>query len=285
MIAVIYSGSRHADWKLANKNGIVSEFRTSGINPAFNDKKYILSLLNKQVQLVNYAEQIKRIYFFGAGVSSDDLKNVIIESFSEFFRYGKVSAENDLQAAALATLGNDKGIVGILGSGANAAFFDGKKIRKNNYGLGYILADEGSANWMGRKLLKHYLNGILPEEIEKKFSEKFDLNRKHILDKVYKQPNAALFLSSFVEFIAENQGDPYVKGLVQKGFEEYIMTYILPLQKQNNVMPVYAAGTVADTFEPLLKDRMQHYGLDFRGVVRKPITNVLNYYIHKNTNT
>ena len=38
----------------------------------------------------------------------------------------------------------DSGIVGILGSGANCAYFDGKKLEKNNFGLGFIFGDEGS---------------------------------------------------------------------------------------------------------------------------------------------
>ncbi|HQS53002.1 MAG: hypothetical protein B7X75_08160, partial [Sphingobacteriales bacterium 39-40-5] len=67
MIAVVYSGSRHADWKLAEKGKTISEFKTPGINPFFNDENYITQFLNKNIHLINNAEKIKWVYFFGAG--------------------------------------------------------------------------------------------------------------------------------------------------------------------------------------------------------------------------
>ena len=59
MIAVIYSGSRYANWKLAFKGEVVADFKTAGINPFFNDEKYITHLLNKNIKLIHFAEKIK----------------------------------------------------------------------------------------------------------------------------------------------------------------------------------------------------------------------------------
>src|SRR5690606_6538020 len=152
MIAVVYSGSRFADWKLSHKGQITAEFKTAGINPLSSDEKAIGILLNKTHELIVHAEQIKRIYFFGAGASSPERKKIVTSALQHFFRYAKVAVEHDLKAAALAASGDSPCITAILGSGSNAAYFDGKKIKENNYGLGFILADEGSANWMGRQL-------------------------------------------------------------------------------------------------------------------------------------
>ena len=91
MIAVVYSGTRFADWKLAEKDRVVSNFRTIGINPYFNDEKFIYSLLNKNFSLIENAEKIKKIYFFGAGASSLERKKIIENSLSKFFRYSSVS--------------------------------------------------------------------------------------------------------------------------------------------------------------------------------------------------
>jgi glucosamine kinase len=73
MIAVVYSGSNNASWRLAYKGRTVASFNTNAINPYFNDEKYITQLLNKNINLIHHAEEIKRIYFFGAGASSDAL--------------------------------------------------------------------------------------------------------------------------------------------------------------------------------------------------------------------
>ena len=116
MIAVIYSGSRYANWKLAGKVNEVIDVRTNGINPFFNDEKFILQLLNKNSKLINYAEQIKKIYFFGAGASSKERKEIIKTALSKFFKYSKVTVEHDLDAAARATCDDKAGIVCIIGS-------------------------------------------------------------------------------------------------------------------------------------------------------------------------
>src|SRR5690606_23019997 len=156
MIAVVFSGSRYADWRLAEKGKIITGFRTMGINPYLHDERFIFQLLNKSTNLINHAERIRRIYFFGAGSSSDERKEKIADTLKKFFKNARVTVDHDVKASALSTLGDSKGLIGILGSGANAAYFNGKRVVPNNYGMGYILADEGSANWIGRQLLKGF---------------------------------------------------------------------------------------------------------------------------------
>jgi N-acetylglucosamine kinase-like BadF-type ATPase len=281
MIAVVYSGSRFADWKLSEKGEIVSEFKTPGINPFFNDQKSITSLLNKTNELIYHAEEIKRIYFYGAGAFSKSRQKIIEEAFSDFFRYSKVSVEHDLTAVAIGTGSEQPVIVGIIGSGSNAAFFNGKKIKENNYGLGFVLGDEGSANWMGRMLLKDYLTGELPKKLVSRFDQKYSLDRRQILDKVYKQSYPVLFLSSFADFLLEHQKEDYVKKLVTEGFEKYFKTYIIPLTKQHQNLPLHFGGTVAAGFENWLCDVSETFGLKISSVVREPIYNVLTYYASK----
>ncbi|WP_026899072.1 hypothetical protein [Daejeonella oryzae] len=281
MIAIVYSGSRYAHWQLAEKGGISSEFKTPGINPFLNDEKFIQNILHKNSELINYAEKIKQIYFFGAGASSKERKDIVATAFTKFFRFGKIVVENDLYAAALASCNDQPGIVGVLGSGSNAAYFDGKKVKANNFGLGYILADEGSSNDMGKMLLKSFLNETLPEELEQKFRKKYDLDRKQILDKIYRQKQPALFLSSFVDFLIENRLDPFVKKLVCNGFNNYFQTYILPLKKQYPLVPIHIVGTVAANFENWLHEVASSNHLSISTVIKEPIYNVLTYYFNK----
>ena len=282
MIAVVYSGSRYADWKLAEKGAIISDFKTQGINPFFNDESHITQLLNKNVQLINNAEKIKWVYFFGAGASSKERREIVANAFSAFFRHSRVVVEHDLKAAALAACGNEPGILGILGSGSNAAYFDGKKIRENNFGLGYVLGDEGSANWLGRRLLKSYLNAIMPEEFAEKFKKKHDLDRKQILDKVYRHPHPTLFLSSFSEFLMDNRNDIFVKRLVADGFDKFFKTYIIPLKQQNPDAPLHLVGTVAAGFQENLHQAANNNGLTIASIIKEPMYNLLKYYSNKN---
>ena len=282
MIAVVFSGSRFADWKLAEDDQIISNFRTVGLNPFFYDEKSIGTLLNKNNILINFAERIKRIYFYGAGAFSEQHKKVIKNAFSKFFRHGKVIVEHDINAVAIATCDDAPAIVAILSSGSNAAYFNGKKIKENNYGLGFILADEGASSWLGRRLLKNYLNGTLPKTIEEKFTQRYHLDHKTILDKVYRQPHPTVFLSSFVDFLLENKSEEYVKNLVLEGFDDFFRKYIIPLTRKYPNIPINFAGMVADGFKDYLQMTAEKYGLSINKVILDPILNVLNYYTNKN---
>ena len=278
MIAVVYSGSRFADWKLADKGKIISEFKTQGINPFFNDKTSINHLLNKTVQLINNAEKIKSVFFFGAGASSPERQQVVADAFGSFFRFSRIVVDHDLKAAALAACGDEPCVLGILGSGSNAAYFDGKKIHQNNYGLGYILGDEGSANWLGVNLLKSFLNDKMPSEFRQLFKKKFDLDRTQILDKVYRQAQPALFLSYFSDFLMEHRNDKFVKQLVIRGFDVFLKTYIVPLKVQNPDAPIHIVGTVASGFKDYLNEAAKNNDLTIGSVIKEPIYNLLKYY-------
>jgi glucosamine kinase len=282
MIAVVYSGSNYADWRLADKERVIASFKTPGINPYLNDEKNIIQLLSKNINLIHHAEEIKRIYFFGAGASSPELKIIVHNALSAFFKFGKVTVEHDISAAAIACCRNTAGIISILGSGTNAGWYDGRRVKPNNFGLGYILADEGSGNWLGRQLLKAYMNETLPEPIRKKFVKKYDLDRKSLLEKVYRQKQPALFLSSFTDFFIENKDEAYVKTTVRTGFDKLLKTYLLPLHDEHPEAFLYFAGSVAAAFQNYLREAAADADLQIANIIKEPINNLLTYYSSKN---
>lgn len=282
MIAVVYSGSNYADWRLADKDRTIASFRTGGINPYFNDEKQIIQLLSKNINLIHHAEEIKRIYFFGAGSFSSDLKHIVHNALSAFFKYGRVTVEHDIDAAAIACCKNRPGIVCICGSGSNAAWYDGRKVKPNNYGLGYILADEGSGNWLGRQLLKGFMSETLPEGTRKKFQHKYDIDRKTLLEKVYRQKQPAIFLSSFTEFYLDNKNDHYLKNVIINGFSKLINTYLLPLHQQHPEVAVHFAGSVAANFQDYLYEAASGTDITIGTIIKEPINNLLTYYSNKN---
>lgn len=282
MIAVVYSGSHYAHWRLADKGRTVASFKTTGINPYFNDEKHITQLFNKNINLIHHAEEIKRIYFFGPGLASGELKEIIYNAFKAFFKFARVTVGHDIDAVALACCKDEQGIVCICGSGTNAAWYDGRKIKPNNYGLGYILADEGSGNWQGRQLLRAYITHTLPDSLSKKFEKKYNYDRNTILDKVYKQKQPALFLSSFNDFFIDNREDNYIKGLIKTGFEKLVNIYLLPLYKQHQQPGVHFSGSIATHFQDDLKSVVANAGIEIESIVRSPINNLLTYYTNKN---
>ena len=278
----MYSGSNYAEWRLAIRDKTIATFKTQGINPYFNDEKFITQLLNKNINLIHHAEEIKKIYFFTAGASSPERVATVANALSAFFKNAKILVEHDILAAAIASCKERKGIVCILGSGSNAGYYDGKKIKKNNFGLGYILADEGSANWLGRMLLKSYMYDTLPDKIARKFEKRYDYDRGQILDKVYRNPQPALFLSSFTDFFADNRDDEYMKTLIKTGFKNFLTTYVVDIKKEDPGAPVYFVGSIAATFQDYLRETATELNIPITNIIKEPINNLLSYYSNKN---
>jgi N-acetylglucosamine kinase-like BadF-type ATPase len=283
MIAIVYSGSRYANWRLSNKGKDVIELRTNGINPFFNDEKYINQLLNKNAVLINHAEEIKKIYFFGAGSSSVERNETVKNALESFFKFSKVHVSHDLEAAAKASCDDKPGIICIIGSGSNTGFFDGKKVLSNNYGLGFAIGDEGSANWLGKTILKSYLNQTMPKKLASSFEKKYELDRKQIMDKIYKQSHASTFLTSFSEFFKEHREEDFIKNMIKEGFRLFMDIYLVPIsQKYGGKHPVYFVGSVAANYQDILREVAKEKNINISSVIKEPIYNLLNYYANKN---
>lgn len=278
MIAVVYSGSKSAFWKISNEGKTVAECTMPGINPCFNDQKHILYLLNKNIVLINHAESIKKIYVFAAGASSAESQKDLAETLGMFFINSKIKVKDDIYGASIAACYDKKGIVGILGSGANCAYFDGKKPEQNNYGLGFILGDEGSANYLGKMLLKNFLEDKLPTDLKKQFEERYNVDRPIILEKIYKKPNAQNYLSSFLDFYIDNRNHKYMEQLIDQAFERYIKIYLAPTLAQHPNEEVHFVGSVAGTFQDRLRLTAEKHNINIISITKEPIYNLLNYY-------
>ncbi|RZK71299.1 MAG: hypothetical protein EOO92_20560, partial [Pedobacter sp.] len=273
MVAVLYSGSKTAFWKIARDGKTIADCTMPGINPCFNDQKTILQYLNKKATLINHAESIKKIYVFAAGASSKERKNELAETLSLFFKNSKIKVKDDLYGAAISACYNHEGIVGILGSGANCSYFNGKKLEKNNFGLGFVLGDEGSANYLGKTILKCYIQGKLPAELQQAFSLKYNLDRPQVLERVYKKPMVQQFLSSFFDFFLEHRNHPYVVNLLNKSFDEFFKTYMLPTIKLHPDKPIHFVGIVAGNFQEELRKIAKKHGLEITSITKEPIYN------------
>ena len=278
MVAVVYSGSKTAFWKIARDGKTIADCTMPGINPCFNDQKTILQYLNKKATLINHAESIKKIYVFAAGASSKERKNELAETLGLFFKNSKIKVKDDLYGAAISACYNHDGIVGILGSGANCSFFDGKKLEKNNFGLGYVLGDEGSANYLGKSILKCFIQKKLPVDLQQAFLLKYNLDRPQVLERIYKKPMVQQFLSSFFDFFLEHRNHPYILNLLNRSFEEYFSTYLLPTIKLHPGKAIHFVGIVAGNFQEELRKIAKKHGLEIASITKEPIYNLLNYY-------
>lgn len=277
MILVADSGSTKCDWLPIQHGAIGEKCSTVGFNPYFCDETFILKELNGSPELTAIRELVKEIHFFGAGCSSVERNAIVHRALKRFFPNANASVEHDVMAAVLATCGDEPGIACILGTGSNSCYFDGKVVHENNFGLGYIMGDEGSGSYFGKKLISHYLYGLLPDNLRVIFESKYVMNKEIMIEHVYSKPGGNVWLASFARFLTEHPDDPWVQKTVRKGFEEFydccVCTY-----KDYSTLDVHFVGSIAFYFESILREVGAEKGVHVRKVVRQPVNGLAAYY-------
>jgi N-acetylglucosamine kinase-like BadF-type ATPase len=282
MLLVVDSGSTKADWCLINKDNTISEFSTIGFNPYFQKEETILAELQKS-SLIPFAETVKELFFFGAGCSSPQLNKIVSDALQKFFVHADIHVEHDMLGSALATCGDEPGISCILGTGSNSCYFDGKKVHENNYGLGYIIGDEGSGSYYGKKLVAYYLYGILPGHLQKEFGKLYPITKDSLIQTVYNNSNANVYLASFARFLSDRKEDEYVQQLVRQGMLEFFDVCVSHY-KNYKTLQVHFVGSIAFYFENVLREVAFDKDIHVGKVIKKPIGELTKYFIQKNGN-
>ena len=163
MILIADSGGSKIDWRMIIKSGEIGQAHSPGFNPYYQP----IADLTASVQLLlpQITEPVTKVFFYGAGVSSEKNQMVIKETFKDFFSEAVTEVGWDLLAAARALCGDEPGIACIIGTGSNSCLYDGKNISVDVANLGWILADEGSGTKIGKKFLFDYLRLKQPAHI------------------------------------------------------------------------------------------------------------------------
>src|ERR1700749_4147109 len=119
--------------------------------------------------------EINEVNYYGAGCSNEEKREVVAEAMRAVFIKAKIYIGHDLLAAARALLGNTEGFAAILGTGTNTCLYDGKEVIQNIDSGAYILGDEGSGCYIGKKLLVDYLRGYMPPAVREHFWDTYKL--------------------------------------------------------------------------------------------------------------
>src|ERR1035437_2594695 len=263
------SGATKCEWCLL-QDGKKKTILTQGISPYFLNSQQIIALLQKELLPKLKDAKVTELYFYGTGLSNPNNSKIIKLSLKKLFTSAKVEVNTDLLAAARALCGNKKGIACILGTGSNCCYYNGKKIVKNSPGLGYILGDEGSGAYLGKKVIQHYLYQTFDEDLMLRFDAKFTTNNVEILEKVYKEPLANRYLASFAIFLAENRQHDIIENIIKKGLNDFFFTHIFKF-KERLILPINFIGSVAFGFNDILQELSSAYELKLGNVLKKPM--------------
>lgn len=278
MILIADSGSTKCDWMLLSGNQTIAEFSTMGFNPYFHDRETIVQKLSAQSIVQEYADQVSYLFFYGAGCSSTELKNIVIEALQTVFPKASVNVGHDLDGAALATFQGQPHIACILGTGSNSCFFDGLEIHEEIPALAYILGDEGSGSYIGKRLLADFFYKKMPENLRSSFERDYNINMDTMVEKVYVQPHANVYLASLAKFCSDHRDSQYVTDLVKEGIQKFLSIHVSCYPNYQNT-PVSFVGSISHYFEPQLREAAAEMGIHIQSIVKKPIQGLVNYHL------
>jgi len=270
------SGATKAEWSLLN-NGKCKTILTQGISPYFLNREQIADLLRNELLPKLKNVQVDEIYYYGTGCANPANAKVMELALRDVFPGVKAEVNHDLLAAARALCGHEKGIACILGTGSNSCYYNGKKIVRNSPGLGYVLGDEGSGAYLGRKVLQYYLYNTFDEELKGRFDLTYLTNSSEILENVYKNPLPNRYLAGFVMFLAENRGHYMIENIIEDCLNDFFFIHLCKYPESWK-LPVNFVGSVAYGFRDVLQELCNSYEFELGKVLKKPMTGLIEYH-------
>jgi len=278
-LLLVESGSSKTDWCFISKNQKPVSCQTSGLNPYHRSEQDCLEALAKELELNIDKNDEFKIIFYGAGIKDSILSSSIEKILTNLFGKREIEIHSDILAAARATCGHEKGMVCILGTGSNSGYYNGKIMESTNPSLGYIIGDEGSGTYLGKRVLQYYFYNTFDDDLKANFEDKYGNNISEILHKIYKEPMGNTYLASFTEFLKENREHFMVQNIIEDAFIDFHQRHVLKF-RQSWKYPIHFVGSVAYEFKDILLDLQEQFGLETGKIMKSPLKALIDFH-HK----
>jgi N-acetylglucosamine kinase-like BadF-type ATPase len=270
------SGATKCHWTLVENNKKTT-VHTIGISPYFLSTEEMIQLLEKSFAKKTNVTKIDAVYFYGTGLTNLDNIKSLKKALKTVFTNAILSIETDLVAAARASCQNEKGVVCILGTGSNTGFYNGKKITKNSPGLGYVLGDEGSGAYLGKKVIQYFLYQTFDEELMAAFEKKFNVTKDAILNSIYKAPFPNRTLASFAPFLTEHRGHYMIENIIEDGLNDFFFAHINKMN-ESWIHPIHFVGGIAFAFKDIIKQLALSYEIELGKIIKSPMEGLITFH-------
>ncbi len=275
-ILIADSGSTKCEWCLLT-GGRKKIVFTQGMSPYFLNSEQVQFIIRNELLPKIKQDKVTDIFFYGTGCMDPRNAKMMKTAIRKVFVGAEVQVEHDLSGISKAACGNTKGIACILGTGSNSCYFNGKKVVKNSPGLGYVLGDEGSGAYLGKKVVQYYLYGTFDEELKYKFNDKYKTNAAQILEHVYKMPLPNRYLAAYSLFLAENRGHYMIENIIEDGLNDFFFTHLCKFTESWNY-PIHFVGGVAYGFRDVIKELCNSYEFELGKILKNPMVGLIEYH-------
>lgn len=278
MILIADSGLTKTDWRLVLNDNSVISFETKGLSPFFcSDEDYRTALQTSFPKDVD-PSNVSHLFFYGSGCAGEEKGQKAQNALKSIFTEADVKVFSDLLGAARSLFADGKGVIAILGTGSNIAFYDGIKVIHRTPSLGFVLGDEGSGAFIGKQLLQSYFYSLMPLALSERFKSQFNIELSVVLDKVYAQPKPSAYLASFVPFVKENINEVFIQQLVYSVFDSLYEKH-LKVIPELNLYGLGVIGSIGSVFKDVLLKIANDKGFEVKGFSQYPIEALTKYHI------
>lgn len=280
MILIADSGSTKTDWRLMKGEQEISRVKTKGFNPYYQALDEMITEIESELVPILDPSAVSTIHFYGAGCSTPERQMKIKRALSPYFANTELFVQSDLIGAAKALSGDQPGLVCILGTGSGSCLYDGVNIDKNIPSLGFVLGDEGSGAWLGKKMVTDYLRGHMPKKSIETINQKLKIDKEIILEHVNHKPMPSRYLAGFARFISENADQTYFYQLLFDSFTSFAKNYII---RYNNYekYKCHFVGSVAFHNQEILQQVARYIGFNIGNIIKSPIDGLTTYHSKK----
>ncbi|MDR3267934.1 MAG: N-acetylglucosamine kinase [Tannerella sp.] len=281
MLVIADSGSTKTAWCLVDENGKTTAFETEGYNPCYKGAAKLGGLLEPNLPPDFDREAVRKVAFYGAGVYEDKY-SVIETAVGSVFPRAKVDAAMDLLGAARALLGRNRGFAAILGTGANSCIYNGKETTHYVDSLGFMLGDEGSGGYMGKRLIGDYIRGYMPADVRKIFRETYRLSNDELITRIYSHNTPNRYCASFTRFLTgELAGHEYLEQrIIRDSFRDFFRNIVCLYPDYTNYT-FNSVGTVGWIFKDRLTEIAQEFGMETVHILSAPMPGLIKYHLEE----
>ncbi len=264
------SGSTKTDWDVTDGSDHWT-LTTQGINPYHQSVETIDEIINNELlpHLPQTEASRHELFFYGAGCTAD-ASPLLAACLHRFFGDDTVvEVGSDMLGAARALCQHEEGVACILGTGANSCYYDGTAVVENVSPLGYILGDEGSGAYIGKRLVGDVLKRQFSSPVCDLFYEETGLDAPIIINKVYRQPMANRFLGGVSRFCGNHRDNEEIHLFLVDCFRQFFIRNVSNYKRQS--LPVHFVGSVAWGYQTELSEAASLLGFHVGNIARSPM--------------
>ena len=258
----------------------VDDLKITLTYPGYNPNRTNKGFLESIDQLPSAVFEDAHIYFYGSGLRQPAKQLEIKTYFKERFQTN-IEVFDDVLGAARALLLKKEGVIGIMGTGACVAYYDGRNIIESTGGHGYLIDDIGGGYELGKLITSYWLNGQMNAAQDKSMADHFGVSRTDFTSYYYleKDLNSVAQVVRLINDFKTND----IEQLLLDYFDIFFKRHVNSILEKYNTNEISFVGSISSIFNAEIVQVAQSNGIKVTSINQFPVNALLNFHLNNLT--